>query len=45
MAAKISKMVYKLDFKLVLEKQFKDGLDRMARLYGVSPPLRVCALC
>lgn len=28
-------MVYQLDFKLTVEKQFRDGLERMAKLYGV----------
>jgi hypothetical protein len=32
-AAKISRMLHQLDFKLTVEKQFKDGFEKMAKLY------------
>jgi len=35
-AAKISRMLHQLDFKLTVEKQYKDVAEKMARLYQVS---------
>lgn len=33
--AKISRMLHQLDFKLTVEKQYKDGIEKMAKLYQV----------
>lgn len=33
--AKISRMLHQLDFKLTVEKQYKEGIDKMAKLYQV----------
>jgi hypothetical protein len=39
---KISRMLHQLEFKLHVEKQYKEGIDKMARLYQVhfDPRLR-----
>ena len=34
--AKISRMLHQLDFKLTVEKQYKEGIDKMAKLYQVT---------
>jgi len=31
--AKITKMLHQLEFKLQVEKQYKEGIDKMAKLY------------
>ena len=36
MPIKISRMLHLLEFKLTLENQFKDGIDKMIRLYSVD---------
>lgn len=36
MAAKISRMLHQLEFKLHVERQYKDGIEKMAKLYQVD---------
>ena len=31
--AKISRMLHQLEFKLHVERQYKEGIDKMAKLY------------
>lgn len=35
-SAKISRMLHQLEFKLHVEKQYKEGIDKMAKLYLVD---------
>lgn len=35
-SAKISRMLHQLDFKLHVERQYKEGIDKMAKLYLVD---------
>lgn len=35
-SAKISRMLHQLEFKLHVEKQYKEGIDKMAKLYQVD---------
>ena len=32
-SAKISRMLHQLEFKLHVERQYKEGIDKMAKLY------------
>lgn len=34
--AKISRMLHQLEFKLHVERQYKEGIDKMAKLYLVD---------
>jgi classical protein kinase C len=35
-SAKISRMLHQLEFKLHVERQYKEGIDKMAKLYLVD---------
>ena len=43
--AKISRMLHQLDFKLTVEKQYKEGIEKMVRLYQVRRPATMVLCC